>query len=206
MQCLARTGKRRRCRNLGCHWFGLFCHQHRWQPCKWLGKFFALLVALATCIALYVSYRGNTEIRQLRQAVSRIESDWSGRFGKKYPLGYCLLGIHGSKRIVIPANKETPVELDWDGMYIESITDTRVGVVFPYLKDKRLGNVFYNCRVGIDTKPGATFTLYSMPSLRVDMECVRASPVGLVFVVGFLDPSKNNSQTLPLDHFGVGIR
>lgn len=206
MQCLARTGKRCRCKNPGCHWFGLFCHQHRSQPCKWLGKFLAVGAALAGLIGLYLTYQGNAETRQLRQAVSRIESDCSDRFDKKYPLGYCLLAIHGSKKIVIPANKDVPVELDWDGMYLESITDNRVGVVFPYLKDKRLGNVFYNCRASIETKPGATFTLYSMPTLRVDMECVRASPIGLFIVVGFVDPSKNNSQTLPLEHFGVGIR
>jgi len=190
MQCWGRTRLFDRCKHFGVQRHWPFCQQHRFQPLKWLIGLVMFLAALVGLLQYYTADDGEIlrQLVALRDEVHKTQSDQYSELEKRYPLGYCALGIHGDKLISLPPASNNLIAGDWSGLRILKRGTNRAVILLPWLKDLRRGNVFNNVTIDMPLSPGKRQGIITVAgSFSMSAECTRASPVGYVCVLGFTD-------------------
>jgi hypothetical protein len=188
-QCIGRTKNRTRCQKHGRYWLRWFCDKHRWQPLKFLIALVAFVGSVAGILQCADSAKNSRKLDALLARVRATESTLYDRLKEVYPLGYCAFGLAGDKVIVLPPRHDMVITGDWSGIYIESVSADRMGIVVPYLKDIRFGNEWTDVGFGVDLRPGFAKTYLELGNLRIAAQCLQTSPTGYVCVLGFDDPS-----------------
>ena len=141
---------------------------------------------VALPLNLYSNWKASQERAALQQAGEDLLAGLSTRFEEKYPLGYCLLGFAGAKRIFMPSASLTKIEIDWNKVRILDRTSRGITIETPAgrYRDESHNIMFAGNTFGLRLEPHPGLVMVMHP-IAMEVACVRQSQMGLFIVVGF---------------------
>ena len=148
-------------------------------------------------VAQLVSKEGKQtrdQIEALRRELSRVDEEQSqyDHF-EKFSLGYVLFAWSGTEEIALPHTNV--FEGDWNGIKVsrDDARDDFAWIDIPYLRDKRTNSAVIVTSLGIKLEPNSKSIRYRFKgSFTAQVECLKASPVGFYFVLGFAEDIEGN--------------
>jgi hypothetical protein len=168
-----------------------FCHEHRRQPVKWLVSILLAMVSPGLVLGIWSVYQGiesSRDMAQLRNELLRVRDNLVDRLIATYPLGFCLVGIHGSQILAIPSQQDTPFEVDWAGIRLHRLTEQNATIIVPRIKWREGENVTVT-HLYVDLPRGGGEMPFQFCPLGIagfDMIAthIRTTPSGECFVIG----------------------
>jgi hypothetical protein len=124
-----------------------------------------------------------------KEAVESNEEE-ENRLKREYPLGYVIFAFSGEKIVHLLCTDR--VDSDWDRVKVYREGKDLVFIEPLYLFDKREDkhktSGFVSCAFGMPAKPGGkSIRIRVQDSFMARAECIRAKPVGLCVVLGFME-------------------
>ena len=173
-QCHGKTRHGLRCSKRGTHLFGFYCHQHRHQLLKSLGKAVGAVLTVMSIVAFGLALKSRNLERRLRCELQRIRASMPDSLEERYPFGYCLIGLSGDKRVFMPSASASTIHIDWPSMEVKRTSRFLADVTFPAAKVG--GADISRNTVGLLLRPGQRQSVIVAGEYVAYVQCIRVSP------------------------------